>query len=349
MSDFWKTVFQKLNTRLLTSTSYHPQTDGQSERTNQVLEIALRFFFTSHPEKDWTAVIPFFQGGINNISNASTGHSPNKIVYGFRVRDTLNALLDLPQDLPLSRSIMRQEASDAISFANVVMKQRYDQKHRPIQMEVGSYAYLRLHKGYTIPGLRNRKLSPQRVGPFLIKRKVGNLAYKLQIAPVMRIHPVISIAQLEAAPKKPDSFNRMRHIVPPPVVEGGDVFEVERILGKRMSRKKTQYLVKWFGYGGEHDVCYNEEDLSEAQEAVKDYEFWHETHPQTQSRKKSSHDKDNATTTRHLHPVPPKPVPPKPRDSTSSTQAVASSSSSSPKPILDLALTPWADRLRPRR
>lgn len=248
MSEFWKTVFQKLNTRLLTSTSYHPQTDGQSERTNQVLEIALRFFLTSHPEKDWTAVIPVFQGGINNISNASTGHSPNEIVYRFRVRDTLNSLLDLPQDLRLFRSIMRQEASDSISFANVVMKQRYDQKHKPIQMEVGSYAYLRLHKGYTIPGLRNRKLSPQRVEPFLIKRKVGELAYELQIAPVMRIHPVISVAQLEPAPKDPDPFSRIRPTEPPPVVEGGDVFEVERVLGKRVSRKKIQYLVKWFGY-----------------------------------------------------------------------------------------------------
>lgn len=138
----------------------------------------------------------------------------------------------------------------------------------------------------------------------------------------------------------------MRTTEPPSVVEGGDVFEVEHILGKRMSRKKTQYLVKWFGYGDEHNVWYNEEDLSEAQEAVKDYEFWLTTHPhpQTESRKKSNHDQDNATTPRHLHPIPPKP-----RDSTSSTQAIASSSSSSPKPFFDLALTPWADRLQPRR
>lgn len=236
---------------------------------------------------------------------------------------------------------MRQEASDAISFSNVIMTQRYDQKHKPIQMEVGSYAYLRLHKGYTIPGLRNRKLSPQRVGPFLIKRKVGDVAYELQIAPVMRIHPVISVAQLEPAPTDLDPFGRIWPTKPPPVVEGGDVFEVDRILGKRVSRKKTQYLVKWFGYGDYHNVWYNEEDLSEAQEAVKDYEFWLAAHPQTQSRKKSSGNKDNATTTRHPHPVPPKP-----RDSTSSTQAMASSLSSSPKS--GLALSPWADRLRPR-
>ena len=46
------------------------------------------------------------------------------------------------------------------------MKQCYDQKYKSIQMEVGSYMYLQLHKDYTIPGLHNRNLSPQKVGPF---------------------------------------------------------------------------------------------------------------------------------------------------------------------------------------
>lgn len=96
MLEFWKTLFQKLNTRLLTSTSYHLQTDGQFERTNQVLGIALQFFLTLHLEKNWTVVIPIFQGDINNISNASTSHSVNVIVYGFCVRDTLNFLFNLP-------------------------------------------------------------------------------------------------------------------------------------------------------------------------------------------------------------------------------------------------------------
>lgn len=126
MSEFWKTLFQKLNIRLLTSISYHLQTDDQFERTNQVLGIAIQFFLTLHLEKNWMVVIPFFQGGVNNISNASTSHSLNEIIYGFCIRDTLNFLLNLPQDLQLSRSIMRQGASDSILFENVIIKQRYD-------------------------------------------------------------------------------------------------------------------------------------------------------------------------------------------------------------------------------
>lgn len=130
------------------------------------------------------------------------------------------------------------------------------------------------------------------------------------------------------------------------MVEGGDVFEVEHILGKCVLWKKIQYLVKCFSYRDKHNVWYNEEDLSEAQEAVKDYEFWFAVHLQTQStRKKSSQDKDNTSTPHTLYPVPPKP-----RDSTfSSTQAVASSSSLSLKLLFGLALTPWANRLRPRQ
>ena len=52
MSSFWRQVFQKLGTKILASTAYHPQTDGQSKRTNQTVEIGLRFWITEHPDKD---------------------------------------------------------------------------------------------------------------------------------------------------------------------------------------------------------------------------------------------------------------------------------------------------------
>ena len=52
MSDFWKAVFRKLRTAILTFTAWHPQTDGQSERTNQTIEIALRFHVTAHPDEE---------------------------------------------------------------------------------------------------------------------------------------------------------------------------------------------------------------------------------------------------------------------------------------------------------
>lgn len=61
-------------------------------------------------------------------------------------------------------------------------------------MAAGEKVFLKLYKGYIIPDLANQKLSFQRVGPFVIKRKVGKLAYELKLPPTMLIYSVISIA-----------------------------------------------------------------------------------------------------------------------------------------------------------
>ena len=170
MSSFWRQVFSKMNVDMLTSTAWHPQTDGQSERTNQTVEIALRFFLTTG-EDDWVSVLPYLQGSLNNAIN-STGFAPNDLVYGFRVREGLDLLaksdseLDV-QDLERLRGVKRQEADDAMAFANIATKSRYDRLHKALRLEEGSLVYLRLHHGYKIPGVHH-KYSNQRVGPFKI-------------------------------------------------------------------------------------------------------------------------------------------------------------------------------------
>ena len=280
MSIFWKSVFTKLNTKFLTTTAYHPQSDGQSERTNQVVEIALRYFTTEYPDEEWTTVLPFLQTSMNNSTNSSTGCAPNELTVGFRVRDPLNMLSDLPpEDYALLRDIKRSQAHEAIAFANAKAKIRYDSKHKPINMKVGDQAYLRLHHGYTIPGLTNKKLSSQREGPFPILRKIGSLAYELDLPPNMGIHPVISISQLEPAPSEPDPFGRVQR-EPGPVRAADDTestiqeapsYEIERILGERISRGKQQYLVSWMGYNNARNVWYDEDNLGNAREAIQDY------------------------------------------------------------------------------
>ena len=92
-------------TLLLKMLHYHPQTDGQSERTNQTVEIALRYFHIMHPGEDWTLAIPFIQGMINNPKSTTTNFLPNELCYGTNVKDTLDLLGTLPtQDYDLLRS-----------------------------------------------------------------------------------------------------------------------------------------------------------------------------------------------------------------------------------------------------
>lgn len=99
MSELWQAIFRKLGTDILVSTAYHPQTDSQSERTNQSVEIALRYFVTANRGEDCTQVLPYLQGSFNNSKNQSTNVLPNEILYGFNVRDTLRLLAaDLPPE-----------------------------------------------------------------------------------------------------------------------------------------------------------------------------------------------------------------------------------------------------------
>lgn len=68
LSEFWKGLFKRLDTKLLTATSYHPQTDGQSERSNQTVEIALRYLTVEYDEP-WVDKLPGRQLVLNNSTN----------------------------------------------------------------------------------------------------------------------------------------------------------------------------------------------------------------------------------------------------------------------------------------
>jgi len=64
------------------STAYHPQTDGQSERTNQSLEQYLRLYCGTH-QKDWAAWLPLAQYTRNSWPNASTKKTPYELILGY--------------------------------------------------------------------------------------------------------------------------------------------------------------------------------------------------------------------------------------------------------------------------
>ncbi|KAG2876469.1 hypothetical protein PC114_g24185 [Phytophthora cactorum] len=72
---FWKSLFQVLGTRLDMSTADHPQTDGQSERVNRVVEDILRSVCAEAPRR-WSEVLPLVEFALNNTVHASTGFTP---------------------------------------------------------------------------------------------------------------------------------------------------------------------------------------------------------------------------------------------------------------------------------
>src|SRR5207302_8162920 len=77
---FWQTLWAKLGMKLVISTTFHPQTDEQTERANQVLEQVLRNY-TTYEQDNWDELLPFAEFAYNNSVNMSTEFSSFKILF----------------------------------------------------------------------------------------------------------------------------------------------------------------------------------------------------------------------------------------------------------------------------
>ena len=103
-----------------------------------------------------------------------SNQSPNEIVYGKKLNegfDINDSDAKGQTELTDARTRNRQEAADSIAFAAADAKVRYDVRHKPVTLKPGDLAFVKLHKGYHLPGLENSKLSNQRAGPFKVLRK----------------------------------------------------------------------------------------------------------------------------------------------------------------------------------
>jgi hypothetical protein len=82
ISSFWNELFKLSNTTLVISTSYHPQTDGQTERVNQCLKMFLRCCVHDTPKK-WKSWLPLAEFRYNISFHSSLGCTPFKALYGY--------------------------------------------------------------------------------------------------------------------------------------------------------------------------------------------------------------------------------------------------------------------------
>ncbi|PIL31774.1 hypothetical protein GSI_06478 [Ganoderma sinense ZZ0214-1] len=126
-----------------------------------------------------------------------------------------------------------------------------------------------------------RKLVDRYAGPYLVKRKVGNLAYELKLPKDLALHPVFHVSLL--LPHKESQLPGRHPPEPASIeVEGEEEYKVEEVLeSRRYGRwKKLQYLVHWMGWGPEHDSWEDAVDLVNAPKVVQKF---HSTHPDTPS------------------------------------------------------------------
>ncbi|GJY65104.1 putative reverse transcriptase domain-containing protein [Tanacetum coccineum] len=170
------------------STAYHPQTDGQSERTIQTLEDMLR-------ANGWVKHLPLVEFSYNNSYHASIKAAPFEALYGRKCRSPV--CWAEVGEVQLTGPEIVQETTEKIiqvkqrmQAARDRQKSYADLKRKPMEFEVRDKVMLKVlpWKGVVRFGKRG-KLNPRFVGPFKVIKRVGDVAYKLELPEELsRVH-----------------------------------------------------------------------------------------------------------------------------------------------------------------
>ena len=187
LSYFWKGLWKLIGTKLLFSTSHHPQTDGQTEVTNRTIGSLLRGL-VSKTGKDWDIKLCHAEFAYNRTPTYATQHSPFEIVYGINPYVPID-LIELPKNEYIHDDAKKHAANmiklhklvrERIEKVNEAYKKRANKGRTRRSFEVGDLVWVHLRKE-RFPGRRKHKLMPHAEGPFKILAKYGENAYKLDL------------------------------------------------------------------------------------------------------------------------------------------------------------------------
>ncbi|WVZ90083.1 hypothetical protein U9M48_036414 [Paspalum notatum var. saurae] len=210
ISGFWEQLQVALGTKMIRSSAYHPQTSGQVERVNQILEDMLRVCALTYSTK-WDECLPLAEFAYNNSYQKSLEMAPFEAFYGRRCRTPLN--WSEPGECVTFGPDLVTQAAEQVKFIHSNLKraqsrqQSYsDRRRRPLAFEEDDLVYLRVSpmKGVHRFGVKG-KLAPRYVGPFKITERCGSVAYRLELPPhLAAVHDVFHVSQLKKCLRVPD-------------------------------------------------------------------------------------------------------------------------------------------------
>jgi translation initiation factor IF-1 len=192
----------KLGTKLLFSTTCHPQTDGQTEVVNRTLSTMLRAILKTNV-KLWEECLPHIEFSYNRSVHSTTKVSSFQVLYGFNPRAPID-LLHLPQSemtcfdaSQRSEFILKMHETTKLNIEKMNEKYRIaaSKGRKEVKLERGDLVWLHLRKEQ-FPELRKSKLMSRAAGPFKILAKINDNAYKLELLPKFGVSLSFNISDL---------------------------------------------------------------------------------------------------------------------------------------------------------
>ena len=285
VSRFCKELFRLTGTRAALSTAFHPQTDGQTERVNRILEDYLRHYVTGR-HTDWNRHLCEAEFCYNNTFQQSINTTPFRLTYGHDpnipfqevFKGRISHRREGDEFVPAAAEFVQRMRHDlerarvCLRAAQDRMKAYADRKRRDIPTYSVGQEVLLMSKNLQFKHSRTRKLLPRFIGPFPIVQVISPVAYKLKLPKNMKVHDVFHVSLLK-------EYKKDGNVQPPPppdVIDGELEYEVEKVLAHRdrkLRGKKTkrEYLVKWLGYEDIHNTWEPEEYLVHARDTLQQY------------------------------------------------------------------------------
>ncbi|KAL5752228.1 hypothetical protein ACOSQ2_022735 [Xanthoceras sorbifolium] len=202
LSYFWKTLWGKLGTNLLFSTTCYPQTDGQTEVVNRTLSALLRAIIQKNL-KTWEDCLPHVEFAYNRSVHSATHFSPFEIVYGFNPLTSLDLL-----PLPVTEHVNLDGKKKAEFVKQIHEKTRQNIERRTEQyanqankgrkkvvFEPGDWVWLHMRKE-RFPVQRRSKLLPRGDGPFQVIERINDNAYKLDLPGAYNVSASFNVSDL---------------------------------------------------------------------------------------------------------------------------------------------------------
>ncbi|KAA0067526.1 Transposon Ty3-I Gag-Pol polyprotein [Cucumis melo var. makuwa] len=202
LSHFWKVLWGKLGTKLLFSTTCHPQTDGQTEVVNRTLGALLRSLISKNL-KSWEETLPFVEFAYNRAIHSTTHCSPFEVVYGFNPLTPLD-LSPLPPNMFTSDAAssrveyiktLHKEIKERIEKKNQKLVTRKNQGRKELIFKPGDWVWVHLRKE-RFPDQRKSKLQQRGDGPFQVLERINNNAYKLDLRGKYNVSSTFNVADL---------------------------------------------------------------------------------------------------------------------------------------------------------
>jgi len=289
-SEVWKGFCETLGIQHAKSTSFHPQSDGQTERMNRILEDYLRRYVGDH-DRNWVELLPMAELAINSAVHESTKYSPFYLNYGRHPRhpseltDTLGPgvarKLEVGDSVGSASTVNTfagqmadswKDARQHLKAAQDRQKSFADMKRMDLTFSIGQQVLLST-KNLMFKVVGSHKLLPRWAGPFTVRERIGEVAYKLDLPETMKCHDVFHISLLK-------EYKQSGRVQPPPplLLEDGQLeFEVHHILDHRTRQVRNgktivEYLIRWAGYSADYDTWEPQQNLSNCQDLVAVYE-----------------------------------------------------------------------------